>query len=108
MSKLGIIVSTLALGVCLGTTPAFADDPHDKAMLNADAHAADSASTKQLNQTELSYVHRRDADNTQNVDSARAESASDYARARADYERQMASWRHTVAACNSGQWAYCR
>ena len=108
MSKVGLVVSALAIGVCSVPTSAFADDPHDKAMQTAAAHAADSASTRQLNQTELSYVHRRDADSMQSYDGGRFGGATSYARARADYERQMTSWRHAVAACNAGQWEYCR
>ena len=108
MNRIGLIVGALALGACSIARPAFADDPRDKAMQNAAAHAADSASTKQLNQTELSYVLRRKTDSIQSVDNARVGSATSYARAQADYERQMASWRHAVAACESGQWEYCR
>ena len=108
MSKLGLVVGVCAMALCAFSSPATADDPHDKAMQNAAAHVADSASTKRSNQAELSYVHRRDADSMQSYDGGRVEGATSYARARADYERRLASWRHAVAACTAGQWDYCQ
>jgi hypothetical protein len=86
--------------------PALADDPNDPAMRNAAARARDAAIIKRLNQAQLAQVRERDA--------GYAEGWAAYRRGpqvpaaeQARYEREMADWRHAVAACRSGDWRYC-
>ena len=104
MSKRFICVAILAASI---STAAFADDPRDPAMRNAEAHARDSEQTRQLNMQAAAanqgpryhvvraggYEDDRDMDR--------------YARSRAQYEREMAEWRRAVAACRAGYYDAC-
>jgi hypothetical protein len=97
---------------------ALADDPHDPAMRNAAARARDREITRGLNAREHAMVRQRDARyarerrgfggdeyaaRSQDHDRAMAS----YARNRAQYEREMAEWRNSVAACRSGDYSAC-
>lgn len=104
--KIGLLVSTFAMGLTLLPGAALADDPHDPTMRSAAARARDSAIIKRMNQQQLAYVRQRDAKTMQAYREARR-GRDGYAEARADYNRQMADWRRAVAACNAGRWEYC-
>ncbi|WP_162854684.1 hypothetical protein [Sphingobium estronivorans] len=104
--KMGSFMCAMALGVTLLPTAAWADDPHDPTMRSAAARARDRAIIKQMNQRQLAYVRQRDARNRPTY-RVRQRDRDAYADARADYDRQMASWRRAVAACNAGRWEYC-
>ncbi|MFD1611593.1 hypothetical protein ACFSCW_07255 [Sphingomonas tabacisoli] len=105
--KFGSFVCALAMGATFLPAAAFADDPHDPTMRSAAARARDRAIIKRMNQEQLAYVRRRDAQRMQAFHAARNARDTRYADARADYGRKMAAWRHAVAACNAGQWEYC-
>ena len=62
---------------------------------------------QRINQDQLAYVRRRDADRLQTYRVAQRGHDSRYADARAEYGRKMAAWRRAVAACNAGHWEYC-
>jgi hypothetical protein len=108
----------VAAALCVGLVPAaaWADDPHDAAMRNAEARARDAAGVRRLNREQLAYVQQRDAGYAEGWRATRADDrASDggyaregsYARERARYEREMAEWRRAVAACRSGDYDAC-
>ena len=104
--KISIFACVAALGAALLPAVALADDPHDPTMRSPAARARDRAIIRQMNQQQLAYVRDRDARIMR--DYRRAKSGGEgYADARADYDRQMASWRRAVAACNAGRWEYC-
>lgn len=104
--KVRIFACVAALGAALLPAVALADDPHDPTMRSPAARARDRAIIRQMNQQQLAYVRDRDARIMR--DYRRAKSGGEgYADARADYDRQMASWRRAVAACNAGRWEYC-
>lgn len=113
---------TLAMGIAVLATsaPAIADDPYDRTM-TPEAIARDREEIRRLNRNQLKYVQKRDAEyakgwrayedqngrqNNSNRSSYEA-SQSDYARQRQQYERDMQQWRRDVAACRSGNYAYC-
>jgi hypothetical protein len=116
----------VALVAALLPAAALADDPHDPAMRNAEARARDHAMIQKLNQDELAMVRERDARYAEGWRAVRenrgdpAEEAeytarshaydranADYARRRAQYERQMVRWRGAVAACRAGDYSAC-
>lgn len=110
----------LALALALVPVAAQADDPNDPAMRSAAARARDRAMIKKMNENQLAYVRQRDAgyaegwrawrdagEGRQPARSGDPRADADYADARADYQRQMAEWRHAVSACRSGQYEYC-
>ena len=105
--KFASLVCTLALGAVLLPASALADDPHDLSMRSPAARARDRAIIKRMNQDQLAYVRRRDADRLQTYRVAQRGHDSRYADARAEYGRKMAAWRRAVAACNAGHWEYC-
>ncbi|MEJ2410960.1 MAG: hypothetical protein P8Y58_17240 [Novosphingobium sp.] len=104
------------LGVTgLGLAPARADDPRDPAMRTAEARARDRAIIKQLNEDQLAYVRRRDAEYAQDWEAYRAAKADNrpaadqraYSDAHSEYEAAMAEWRRDVAACRAGYYEHC-
>ncbi len=104
--KVKIFACVAAIGAALLPAVALADDPHDPTMRSSTARERDRAIIRRMNQQQLAYVRERDARIMRNY--RRAQGGSEgYADARADYERQMASWRRAVAACNAGRWEYC-
>ena len=104
--KVRIFACVAALGAALLPAVALADDPHDPTMRSAAARARDRAIIRQMNQQQLAYVRDRDARIMRDYRRAQG-GGKDYADARADYQRKMASWRRAVAACNAGRWEYC-
>ncbi|KEQ52265.1 hypothetical protein [Sphingobium chlorophenolicum] len=102
--KLASLVCAFAVGVAFLPVAALADDPNDPTMRSAAARARDSAIIKRMNQQQLAYVRKRDAQQTPRV---RPGDRAAYADARAEYDRKMAAWRRAVAACNAGRWEYC-
>jgi hypothetical protein len=101
---------------------AFADDPRDPAMRNAEARARDSAITRELNRQENARVLERgvtwrvvrggrgDEDSDGDYAAAAQDHERDmaeYRRSRSQYERDMADWRRAVAACRAGDYAAC-
>ncbi len=117
------------LAILASTIPvvAMADDPKDTTMRNATARVRDRELTRQANLSERAVVRRRDARDAQRLratrtDSDRYEAADrEYAaasrshgqametsqRRRQQYERELAEWRRTVAACRDGDYAAC-
>jgi hypothetical protein len=100
-----------ALATALLPAAAFADDPKDPSMRNAEARARDRVETRRLNLAALQDVRGREARGELGWRPAQSndyQSASaDYARDRARYERQMAEWRRAVAACRAGDYSAC-
>lgn len=118
------VFSLAALVAVTLSSPALADDPKDPAMRSPAARARDSEIIRQLNLRQLAEVRERDsryaadwrAARERNERAGEGYSASlrdhesamdDYARERARYERQMAQWRHVVAACGAGYYQAC-
>lgn len=60
----------------------------------------DRAIVAELNRAEAKRTAERDRQNARQSDAANA-------RARANYEAQMAEWRRRVAACRGGDWSQC-
>ncbi len=104
--KVKIFACLAAIGAALLPAVALADDPHDPTMRSSAARERDRAIIRRMNQQQLAYVRERDARIMRNYRRAQGGGES-YADARADYDRQMASWRRAVAACNAGRWEYC-
>ena len=104
--KVKIFACVAAIGAALLPAVALADDPHDPTMRSSAARERDRAIIRRMNQQQLAYVRERDARIMRNYRRAQGGGES-YADARADYDRQMASWRRAVAACNAGRWEYC-
>lgn len=120
-------VHTLICAAFIAAIPAvaWADDPNDPAMRNADARARDRELTRQLNLEEMARVRQRDARAAQAARTTLARDSNsgdaeysarrrDYdhaiashARDRAQYEREMAAWRRAVAACRAGDYSAC-
>lgn len=115
-----------AIAAAMVPAAALADDPHDPAMRSAAARARDRAIIRQLNRQELAMVRERDARYAEGWRAARIarssgddngdyaasygdqdEAAANYARSRAQYERDMADWRRAVAACREGDYSAC-
>ena len=105
--KINGLAGALVLGAVLLPTAALADDPRDPSMRSAAARARDRAIIKRMNQDQLAHVRARDARRMASFRAAQSRRDTNYAEARADYDRKMAAWRRTVAACNAGQWEYC-
>ncbi|MCJ2178872.1 hypothetical protein [Novosphingobium album (ex Hu et al. 2023)] len=110
----------LAFAAALGSaafvsTPARADDPKDPSMRTAEARARDKAIIKKLNEDQLAYVRKRDAEYAKGWNAYReAQSGNHYEAdqrayedAHRDYESAMASWRNDVAACRAGYYERC-
>lgn len=105
----------IALAVLLMPALAVADDPNDPAMRSPAARARDHEMIRQLNLGQLAKVRARDAGYAEGWAQYRdggsgggqSSSNADYARARSDYERQMADWRYAVAACKAGDYSAC-
>jgi hypothetical protein len=84
-------------------------------MRSAEARARDKASIKKLNEDQLSYVRKRDAEYARGwkaYSHAKADNRYEadqraYADARRDYESAMADWRRDVAACRAGHYERC-
>lgn len=92
--------------VVVAATPAMADDPNDPTMRSAAAKARDRAIIKRLNEDQLRYVQQRDAEYAKGW-AAYRNAPRENARRQADYEREMARWRHAVKMCESGRHEYC-
>lgn len=99
--RLFACIAVLAAAVV--STAALADDPNDPTMRDPRARARDRAVIRQLNLNELARVRARDA----RVSAANRASAERYQRDRAQYERDMAAWRHAVSRCRAGDYRYC-
>ncbi|WP_395331344.1 hypothetical protein WBP06_01980 [Novosphingobium sp. BL-8H] len=111
----------LACGILAGvSSPALADDPHDPTM-TPDAVARDRAIIRKLNQDQLAYVRKRDAQYAEGWKSYRGQRGNDdrgdddgradarnYAQARRQYKADLAKWRRDVAACRAGDYSRCR
>ncbi|WP_067738211.1 hypothetical protein [Novosphingobium naphthalenivorans] len=105
----------LAFAAALGSAPAQADDPKDPAMRTAEARARDKAIIKQLNEDQLAYVRKRDAEYAKGWEAYRAAEAGNhydadqraYDDAHRDYESAMDAWRRDVAACRAGYYEHC-
>ncbi|MCT2399842.1 hypothetical protein [Novosphingobium mangrovi (ex Huang et al. 2023)] len=106
----------LAFAAALGATPARADDPRDPSMRSAEARARDKAIIRKLNEDQLAYVRKRDAEYARGWEAYRRAQAGQarhrdderaYSDARDDYEAAMADWRRDVAACRAGQYERC-
>jgi hypothetical protein len=111
------------LGMALATVSlpavALADDPNDPAMRSSAARARDREAIRQLNLQEAARVRERDAryaegwSNSQAYGAQRYEGGNSgyadggYAQSRADYQRELAAWRHAVSACRAGDYSYC-
>ncbi len=83
---------------------ALADDPNDPSMRSAAARARDKEMTRQLNLRESAMVRERDARYGQGW---QAQGGGDYASVHAQYERDLAAWRHAVSACRAGDYSAC-
>src|SRR5690606_15474228 len=92
---------------------ALADDPNDPEMRSAAARAQDREMVRELNRRQLEEVRERDARYAKGWREWRAHKAgggnadADYAKRRAQYEREMAEWRRAVAACRAGDYSAC-
>lgn len=101
---LGLIGAVMAL-----PAPAVADDPRDPTMQTREARERDRAKIRQLNQEQLDYVTRRDAEYAKDWEATK-QHEKDMAQYRRDmerYERDMAEWRHAVKMCEAGRREYC-
>ena len=107
LGKFGSFACALAMSAVLLPAAAFADDPRDPTMHNPAVRARDRAITRRMNQDQLSYVRQRDAGSPHAYRTTQGEGDEAYADARAEYARELAAWRHAVAACNAGRWEYC-
>ena len=119
--KVGIALCGAVLAAMMPAA-AWADDPRDPAMRNADARARDSAATRVLNRQENARALKRGVtwrvvraggrDEAADGDYAAAaqdheRDMAEYRRSRARYEREMADWRRAVAACDAGEYDAC-
>ena len=107
LKKFNAFACALAMGAALLPAAALADDPRDSTMHNPAGRARDAAITRRMNQAQLAYVRHRDATSLRAQRTAWSEHDGTYADARAEYARDIAAWRHAVAACNAGRWEYC-
>lgn len=118
------IFAAVALAASFVSSVALADNPNDPDMRDPRARARDRQIIRQLNIDELAHVRARDARyaagwkayrearNGGGADYARARAdndrqRADYNRARARHEQDMAAWRRAVAMCRSGHYEYC-
>ncbi len=92
--------------VVAAPSAALADDPKDPTMRSAAARARDSAIIKRLNQDQLRYVQKRDAEYAKGW-AAYRNAPRENARRQDEYLREMARWRHAVRMCDSGHREYC-
>lgn len=106
MSFNGIAGAFALVAIVVAAAPAMADDPNDPAMRSAAAKARDRAIIKRMNQDQLRYVQQRDAEYTGGW-AAYRNAPRENARRQAEYEREMARWRHAVRMCESGRHEYC-
>lgn len=110
----GKLLICAALAGVLVPVSALADDPNDPAMRSAAARARDRAIIRELNLKQAAMVRERDARYAEGWRAAREYAAgshdadrADYARRRAQYDRDMAAWRAAVAACRAGDYSAC-
>lgn len=107
------VAGALALAVCSGgASAAWADDPNDPTMRNPANRARDKAIIRQLNENQLAYVQKRDAEYAKGWKAWREHQdrqggGEGYAAARARHEREMAAWRRAVSLCEAGRYEYC-
>ena len=90
-------------------TAASADDPRDPTMQTKEARERDRAIIRQLNQQQLDYVTRRDAEYARDWEATKQheKDMEQYRRDMERYEREMAEWRHAVKMCEAGHREYC-
>jgi len=93
----GLVPCLLALAATL-PAPAKAKD--------AEAIRRDHLEIQRLNREAAARFARRDEGYRREAEQSSARMA-DYARDRAQYERDMAAWRRRVADCNAGDWSAC-
>jgi hypothetical protein len=74
-------------------------------MRSAAARSHDHETIRQLNLQQLAMVRHRDAQYAEGWRTTRA--TADYARSRAQYDQEMAAWRHAVAECRQGNTSAC-
>jgi hypothetical protein len=90
---------------------ALADDPNDPAMRSRAARERDRQQIRKLNLDQLAYVRQRDAGYAggwADWKAARGGASNEnYARQRAQHDRDMARWRAQVAACRAGDYSAC-
>lgn len=91
-----------------------ADDPNDPTMRNPAVRARDREITRKLNRQEFAKVRQRDAHIYAAYDKESTARSRDhdnamtaYNRDRQQYERDMAAWRRSVAACRAGDYSAC-
>jgi hypothetical protein len=98
------ITTLICAGLMAALLPsvALADDPNDPSMRSAAARARDHELTRQLNLRQSAMVRERDARYAQTW-----QAQGSYTQARAQYERDMETWRHDVAACRAGDYSAC-
>ena len=104
--KTSLLACALALGIALVPTAASADDPRDPSMRSAEARARDKAIIKRLNQEQLAYVQRSDAQHAEGWRAYRQGPQVNAGR-QAQYQRDMAAWRRAVAKCRAGDREFC-
>ncbi|HWU01601.1 MAG TPA: hypothetical protein VN222_02580 [Novosphingobium sp.] len=92
-----------AMAAVLAPASAMADDPNDPAMRDPVMRARDREMVRQLNLRENERTRARDERFARERDA----SYSRYADNQAQYERQMAAWRQSVAACRAGDYSAC-
>lgn len=99
----------LLVAIAAIPTAASADDPRDPAMQTREARERDREIIRQLNQQQLDYVTRRDAEYAKDWEATRQyeKDMEQYRRDMARYEREMAEWRHAVKMCEAGYREYC-
>ncbi|WP_435417261.1 hypothetical protein WAB17_10310 [Parerythrobacter aurantius] len=88
---------------------ASADDPRDPTMQTKEARERDRQIIRRLNQEQLDYVRRRDAEYAKGWEATRQheKDMEQYRRDMERYERDMAEWRYAVKMCRSGHREYC-
>ncbi|MGX7895689.1 hypothetical protein [Tsuneonella sp. HG222] len=101
-----LMAGALALAVSAVPGAAWADDPSDPSMRSKAARERDAAIIRKLNEDQLAYVRKRDAEYARQWQAQR-DAPRQNARAQEEYRRQMAEWRRAVALCQSGRHEYC-
>lgn len=101
----------LALLAAIAAIPtvALADDPRDRTMQTREARERDREIIRQMNQEQLDYVTRRDAEYAKDWEATR-QYERDMEQHRRDmerYEREMAEWQQATEKCLAGYREYC-
>ena len=86
------------------SAPALACNPDDcKKGMSKEALEADAAEIRRLNNEQLRYVQRRDAEYAKGW-----QAQKDHKAAMSEYEKRMAEWREAVRRCDAGDTRYCK